>query len=106
MRRRLAQRTKIAGRRGKWAAKVKSPEAVHNHASRERIRRIGDCFGQLAPSAAAGERLRLALAKHAQKMPRHQRSFVRDTAANENVKVSWLAVADDMHRLLGILRFA
>src|SRR5262245_44320685 len=103
---RLAHRAEVAGRSGQAPAGVEARDAVDDEAGGKRVFGRRDGLGQLAAAATAGERLRLAIAKHAEKVPRDRGTFVVDAATNEDVEIGRGAVADDMDRLLWILSLA
>ena len=58
MRRSFAQQTEIVGRAHEPRAKMPSPDAIHEHATGERMPRIDEPFGQLPPAAFRSGELR------------------------------------------------
>src|SRR5688572_25576571 len=101
MRRLLAKCAEVARGGNERPAEVQPPEAIDDDAGGKRIVSRADSFSQLAPPAAAGKRGWVAFAQDAEETPRHERAFVFDAAADEDVEIGRRAVAHDVH---GVLR--
>ena len=71
---RVAPYPEITGRGHEPLAEMPEPDAVDQHARRQRILGIGDCLGQLEPAAPFLEWLAILPRQQAKEPPRNRRS--------------------------------
>src|SRR5262249_47039412 len=102
----IAERAKVAWRADQAAAEALRPDAIDENPRGQWIVAAGDGVGEVAAAAAVLERSRVARTEDVQEMALDQRSLVGGIAAHEDIQVGRLVLADDMHRVPGLLVLA
>src|SRR5580693_5604359 len=87
MSRGFAARAEVIGCADDALAKMVEPDAIHQHARRQRIVLARYVLRQLQPAAALLERRRVARRKNAQKMARHNGTAIAGVALDEHVGI-------------------
>jgi len=100
VRRWFGAEAEIAGRPDERVAEVIQPDAVHQHAGRERIFRAGNRLSEFEPAAAFFERLALWPGQDFEEFPGRFGAGIIGVAAGENVDVVGLIAIDQGHGAL------
>ena len=95
---RLAAEAEVAGRADEAGAEVVQPDAVDQHAGRQRVLRVGDGAGQPQAAAAVAEGAAILAGDHFEELPRHRLAGAVRVAAAEDARLVRRRGIDEYHR--------